>query len=552
MVTIFAIAIALLAAAPASAAIFTVNQITDESDATPGDNLCDWDTLTTGDQCTLRAAIEESNSGAGADTILFSLPSSSTITPTLALPDITNTLGIAGPGATDLTVSGNTAHRVLKVDPNTSVSVSSLTLAHGAVSGVGGGIENDGTLTLSNVSVDQNLATGPTIAWGGGIYNSGSLTVALSKITNNTASVNTSAVNAAVQPAGAGIYNTGTGAVTLDRSSVTTNHLVASSTGTGGSTNAFGGGIFNDGTLAVRQSTLNGNTISATGSPVENDGGGGAIAVGNVASPQLTIDRSTLAGNNVTIADPSSVNRGGGILDLSATPIAITSSTITGNDAPVNANLEADPSSTFKNTIVSSAPVGDNCSNAFISLGYNLEDDVSDSCGFSTTKHDIVGQDPMLDPLGLADNGGPTKTIALQTGSPAIDQGLSGKSETTDQRSTGFLRPSDFAATPNATCGDGADIGAFEVQGGSSDRPPGTIVTSHPKGRVHHRTVKFRFHSTEPCSTFQCRLDGKPYSRCHSPTTYHVRRGRHKFRVRAIDVGGAADTTPYLKKFKRV
>jgi hypothetical protein len=86
---------------------------------------------------------------------------------------------------------------------------------------------------------------------------------------------------------------------------------------------------------------------------------------------------------------------------------------------------------------------------------------------------DIRNTDPKLGPL--ADNGGPTFTHALCTASgvpdasctgssPAIDAGKNFTSATTDQRGTGFARIVDFASIPNATGGDGTDIGAFEVQ----------------------------------------------------------------------------------------
>jgi hypothetical protein len=67
--------------------------------------------------------------------------------------------------------------------------------------------------------------------------------------------------------------------------------------------------------------------------------------------------------------------------------------------------------------------------------------------------------DPLLGPL--QDNGGPTETMAPAAGSPAIDAG-SELGETTDQR--GDPRPVDFPGIANAVGGDGADIGAFEVQ----------------------------------------------------------------------------------------
>ncbi len=64
----------------------------------------------------------------------------------------------------------------------------------------------------------------------------------------------------------------------------------------------------------------------------------------------------------------------------------------------------------------------------------------------------------------LANNGGPTQTLALQPTSPMIDKGSSGglTDATHDQR--GFTRPVEFSGIPNAAAGDGTDIGAFEVQ----------------------------------------------------------------------------------------
>src|SRR5262249_53368513 len=87
------------------------------------------------------------------------------------------------------------------------------------------------------------------------------------------------------------------------------------------------------------------------------------------------------------------------------------------------------------------------------------------SCGFAKTgsAHNGDGVDPLLSSAGLADNGGPTQTIALQEGSPAIDaipaadctdQASPPNPITTDQR--GFLRPD----AGEQLC----DIGAYEFQ----------------------------------------------------------------------------------------
>ena len=94
------------------------------------------------------------------------------------------------------------------------------------------------------------------------------------------------------------------------------------------------------------------------------------------------------------------------------------------------------------------------------SLGYNFSSD--DGGGFLTGMGDQINTDPMLGPL--QDNGGPTFTHALLTGSPAIDAGKTSQPATRDQRGAGFVRTFDNASIANANGGDGTDIGAYEVQ----------------------------------------------------------------------------------------
>jgi hypothetical protein len=123
-----------------------------------------------------------------------------------------------------------------------------------------------------------------------------------------------------------------------------------------------------------------------------------------------------------------------------------------------------------KSTIIASnsAQTGPDVSGAVTSAGFNLIGKKDGSTGFSvaTDKKGTVASplNPKLDPKGLPSNGGPTQTIALMTGSPAIDKGISvglTGTLTTDQR--GSSRKVD-KSVGNATGGDGADIGAFEVQ----------------------------------------------------------------------------------------
>src|SRR5262249_40095581 len=82
--------------------------------------------------------------------------------------------------------------------------------------------------------------------------------------------------------------------------------------------------------------------------------------------------------------------------------------------------------------------------------------------GLLAAMGDQINTDPMLGPL--QDNGGPTFTHALLTGSPAIDAGKNFTAATMDERGPGFVRTSDNPSVGNANGGDGTDIGAYEVQ----------------------------------------------------------------------------------------
>ena len=77
--------------------------------------------------------------------------------------------------------------------------------------------------------------------------------------------------------------------------------------------------------------------------------------------------------------------------------------------------------------------------------------------------------------------------------------------------------------------------------------------TSIDTKKVSHgrRNAKFTFSSSESDSTFECRLDRKPFESCASPRTYRrLKRGKHKLRVRATDQAGNADPTPAVANFK--
>jgi Ca2+-binding RTX toxin-like protein len=86
--------------------------------------------------------------------------------------------------------------------------------------------------------------------------------------------------------------------------------------------------------------------------------------------------------------------------------------------------------------------------------------------------------------------------------------------------------------------------------------PPQTKLLRHPAKLLRIRpgrlaTVVFRFAANES-SRFECKVDAKPYRRCHSPLRTHLRPGSHVFRVFAIDASGNRDRTPALVKLRVV
>jgi hypothetical protein len=79
---------------------------------------------------------------------------------------------------------------------------------------------------------------------------------------------------------------------------------------------------------------------------------------------------------------------------------------------------------------------------------------------------------------------------------------------------------------------------------------PETTIDKAPKRRSHQRKVTILFSSSEPGSTFECRLDKGDFAPCSSPFKDKVKRKRHRFLVRAIDAAGNVDPTPDDAKFK--
>jgi hypothetical protein len=87
--------------------------------------------------------------------------------------------------------------------------------------------------------------------------------------------------------------------------------------------------------------------------------------------------------------------------------------------------------------------------------------------------------------------------------------------------------------------------------GGPDDTtPPDTQITAGPRKKERKGKASFSFSSTEPGSTFECKLDGGAFEPCTSPHGVKVKKGKHGFEVRAQDASGNVDPTPATQDWK--
>ena len=397
----------------------------------------------------LRAAIEAANANAGDDEIVFADGVSGTITLASVLPPITDEAELAINGGGDVTVSGNHEVGVFEVrsssiEATTKLTLRNLTIADGAgavttVGRQGGGINNDGTLEVVNVTFSGNQAES-----GGGIDNG---LFSKLKVTNSTFSG-----NSAGDGGGGGIYNGSIYDFTVTNSTFSNN---SASFGGGGIYNSGGGTSDAPTTATVTNSTFSGNSAV---------GGGGIY---NRSGP-LEVTNNTFSNNSAS-------NSGGGIYHVSTVDmVKVTNSTFSGNSADEGSGIYNNGSPTrvtLSNTILANSPSGGNCLGFPVTDGgYNI--DSGTSCGFTAASGSLSNTNPLLDPAGLQDNGGRTQTIALQPDSPAVDLVGQGACPppTTDQR--GIERPQ------GAAC----DSGAFEL---AQDTTPPTVITTVPKANAN-------------------------------------------------------------------
>ena len=375
---------------------------------------------------------------------------------------------------------------------------------------LGAAIYNNGGLRLSNSTITNNVAITTGVALGT-VLNQANTPVT---ITNCKFSGNKLSGSNAAQGT---VYQSSFSPMTVENSSFTDNHVTSSNgTSFGGAIaqsafglitvrncafmndsaqsineDAFGGAIGNGGkNIEIDNSTFTSNSASSTNGTAY----GGAI--GGVGQ-SMTISGDTFIGNSVSGGAGASAVAGGGVGSTVTSTTTIINCTfyknaasgIAGDVFGGGAGLEGSNSvffSTFldnsatnnggsaiggnfaasditiviANSVLAGSGAGGNCGGTFTDGGYNLSDDAT--CAFSA-----IGSRNSINPklaTRPASNGGPTQTIALMHGSPAIDKiphascvDSNGDPVTIDQR--GKPRP-DRGDGPSGPC----DIGAYEYQ----------------------------------------------------------------------------------------
>jgi predicted outer membrane repeat protein len=480
----------------------------------------------------LRQAILDANAiSPSHDTITFSaailaVPSFITMSAANGQMKVTDSVTIVGAAVPQfLTLDANFTSRHFIIDGAgpLQVNISGMTLTNGRTtnnffSERGGSINlGDDSLTLTNMIFSGN---GASKSYGGAIYVGGGGTVAATncRFTGNSATALTGGGGAiaSLEPGhtislvgcvvsgnngglyGGGVFSTNGGTVTVERSTFASNQTTQtitiedenSAAVYGGGAIAVGGQITADqlpraATLRITDSTFANNTSprfggailfaapSPAGSWIRNstlafnsvntttDGLGGAILVGGL------LDVSPFHIDNSTVAFNSAYSGGGIFVGNNETNVYLRSSIVA-------ANINGDPQQ---------LPIDiDGQLHALYSLIGSL-----DGAGLLTDIGNLTGNpavplDPMLSPT-LTNNGGPTDTLALMPGSPALDAGDNVNAATFDQRGVGFPRISNGQT----------DIGAFELQVVSAPTVTSVVVNDGSAQRSTVRSITVTF-----------------------------------------------------------
>jgi hypothetical protein len=400
----------------------------------------------------LRQAIVDANGAAGADTInfdttFFSTPRTVTLAGQL---DVTDSVTINGPGAANLTVTGNNASRVFNISSTTSilnVTVAGLRITGGNVTGADGGgvfIDNENVTIQDSVIIGNTVGAATNSSGGGiGVFTDGRLTVRNSTVSGNSSTGR-----------GGGIYFYDSGSLVVENSTISGN--------TSGQQRG-GGGIYFYGTPAgagflVRNTTISGNTAGG------GDGSGGGISL-RAFFGVATIQNSTITLNSATSTVTTAGLAGGGISKQTGSGrVVIESSIVSGNTTASPTAARADLTSNTISGLVTvrNSAIGVDPGAGVLSAGS------TGNLPFGAT----------LDLQPLVNNGGLSPTHALGNNSQAVNKGSNPAGLATDERGSPRVQ------------GGAPDIGAFEsalTTPTATTAPPNVTVT----GPTNQFTVTF-------------------------------------------------------------
>ena len=366
----------------------------------------------------LREALLLANASGTTDTISFDAAlSGGNIALTAGQLEIASSMSVDGDldndGTADVTVDAQDASRVFSVS-TTGAEIDGLNITNGYTSGGANGagiyVASGAALTLSNSSITNSDATGGTsfsTGIGGGIGNFGTLTVTNSEISGNTArnGAGIGQNSGTLVVSGSTISgNNGDGAISYGGAISSRNPsgdvTVYSSTLSGNSAGFNGGGIYmQSGTLTVANSTI-------AGSSAGNEGGG----IRSAAAANVNVTNTTISGNYAQFVGGHHAGTKGGLTNLANVLFL-------GNADADNAGSELYSSGTLNfngQNIVGSSTTAFNAG-----VSANV-DNASAASVFATTAT-VNGVDAGV----LADNGGPVETIALlaDPANPATNAG---------------------------------------------------------------------------------------------------------------------------------
>jgi hypothetical protein len=231
----------------------------------------------------LRYCINLANDVPGPDVI--DITATGTINLKSPLPVLRHELIIDGPGADQLTIRRDTAghYRIFTILSGAHVEIYNVAVTNGSEQ-MGGGIRNDGVLTLGASAVFGNTVFGSTAGLGGGIYNHGALTIVDSTISGN---------NSFGSPAvGGGVFNTQSGTLAITNSTISGNKVESFTT----PAVAIGGGIANTGQLTIIHSTITRNSAISHASNQNNGQAEGGGVLGSANANNTIVSGNSVAG----------------------------------------------------------------------------------------------------------------------------------------------------------------------------------------------------------------------------------------------------------------